>query len=264
MHSNALHRLLLGDALLPPFRTGSGDTALDWTSVLLVLLVSVLGGLLWTILRRGGPSAAHLSWLETGLRAALILWLTGYGLAKFNFGQFGLLGPGPLFTTYGDSSPMGLLWRFMAVSPGYQYVAGVAEVLPALLLLHRRTVTVGALIACVTMTNVFALNLFYDVPVKLFSFHLLLTALTLLALDHARLHAFAVGRALPLPTARPTRQRWQTLGSWVTTALLLGLVVLNTVNGLPKLRAWHEEAARTGDLLRTRGFHPVSENPYNT
>src|SRR3712207_8783053 len=60
----SLHRWLFGDALPPPFRTGSGDTALDWTSVLLVLIVSALGGLLWTFLRRGGPSPAHLSWLD--------------------------------------------------------------------------------------------------------------------------------------------------------------------------------------------------------
>lgn len=43
------------------------------------------------------------------------------------------------------------------------------------------------------MTNVFALNLFYDVPVKLFSGHLLLAALLLLALDARRLLAAFTG-----------------------------------------------------------------------
>lgn len=261
--ADAFHGQLFGSSLPPRVLTGSGDTAFDWTSCLLVFLLALVGGILWTLLRRHGPSAVHLSWLETGLRAALVLWLGAYSLAKFNFGQFGLLGPGQLTATYGDSSPMGLLWRFMAASPGYQYVAGVAEVLPALLLLHRRTVTVGALIACVTITNVFALNLFYDVPVKLFSFHLLLAALILLALDHARLHAFVAGRPLLTSTALPARRRWQGIGSWVMTALLLGAVLLNTVNGLPKLREWREEVSRTGDLLRTRGFHPISETPFN-
>ncbi|WP_170928752.1 hypothetical protein [Deinococcus hopiensis] len=45
------------------------------------------------------------------------------GPAKFNFGQFGLLSSRQLETPYGNSSPIGLLWRLMAASPGHQIVA---------------------------------------------------------------------------------------------------------------------------------------------
>ncbi|MBB5232802.1 hypothetical protein [Deinococcus budaensis] len=260
--ADALHGLLFGRRLPPFTPTGSGDTRFDWTFALLVLGLALVGGLLWTLRRRRAPSAAHLRWLEAGLRAALVLWLSVYGLAKFSFGQFGLLHAGQLVSTYGESSPMGLLWRFMAASPGYQYVAGVAELLPALLLLHRRTVTLGALLAAVTMTNVAALNLLYDVPVKLFSLHLLLAALVLLALDGKRLWAFVTGRAFA-GRAVASRFRWAAPSAWVLTVLLLGGAVASTLSGLPRLQEARRAAAQEGDLLRTRGFHWVNERPFN-
>ncbi|MDL2345577.1 hypothetical protein QOL99_15680 [Deinococcus sp. MIMF12] len=260
--ADGLHGLLFGRPLPPYTMTGSGDTAFDWTFLLLVLGLAILGGLVWTLAGRRDPSPASLHRLGDGLRVVLILWLTVYALAKFNFGQFGLLHPGQLLTTYGESSPMGLLWRFMAASPGYQYVAGVAELLPALLLLHRRTVTLGALVAAVTMTNVLALNLLYDVPVKLFSAHLLLAALVLLALDGQRLWAFATGRAFAARTAVPS-SRWEAPTAWVVTVLLLGGAVASGLSGLPRLQEARQEAAQQGDLLRTRGFHWVNERPFN-
>ncbi|MFC4453353.1 hypothetical protein [Deinococcus sonorensis] len=153
-----------------------------------------------------------------------MVWLLSYGLAKFSFGQFGLLSPGQLNHTYGQTSPMFLLWTFMAASPGYQLVGGVAEVQPALFLLHRRTVTLGALIAVVTITNVFALNMAYDVPVKLFSFHLLLAALVLAAYDLPRLLALFTGRVVPA-AEWPARTGWgRVWASWLATVAVLALM----------------------------------------
>ncbi|WP_139806951.1 hypothetical protein [Deinococcus hopiensis] len=94
----------------------------------------------------------------------------------------------------------------------------MAEALPALL--HRRTVTLGALIAAVTMTNVFALNLFYDVPVKLFSAHLLLASLALLAGAQARPGAFLRGCAAPAQKL-PPRPGLSAATAWILTVLLL-------------------------------------------
>lgn len=259
--ATALHRLLFGSALLPHMGGGSGDTSFDWAFTLLVLLVSLMGGTLWTALERSRtPHLIHLELLSQGLRVALFFWLTLYGMTKFNFGQFGLLSSGQLTATYGESSPMGLLWRFMAASPGYQLVAGVAETLPALLLLHRRTVTLGALIAAVTLTNVLALNLFYDVPVKLFSAHLLLASLVLLAGDHARLGAFLRGRAVPAQ-AFGARPGLSAATAWVLTVLLLTGVGWQVWGGVKVLRA--DRAQDSAAPLKTRGFHPVSEQPFN-
>jgi hypothetical protein len=55
------------------------------------------------------------------------------------------------------------------------------------LLLFRQTTTLGALLGAATMTNVVALNFMYDVPVKLFSLHLLIALVIIAAADVPRL-----------------------------------------------------------------------------
>lgn len=257
-----LDRLLFGHTLPTPISAGSGDTSQDWALTLFGLLLSLLLGALWTALQRQGPSPRHLTWLSVGLRIALVVWLLSYGLAKFNFSQFGLLAPGQLSRVYGETSPMFLLWAFMAASPGYQLVAGVAEALPALLLLHRRTVTLGALIAAVTMTNVFALNMFYDVPVKLFAFHLLLTAVVLAAVDYARMWALLGGRAVPAQVW-PPRPRWIGWAGWAATGLAVAYLGLTAYHGAISLQRDQADTQITPTPLKTRGFHWVNEYPYN-
>ena len=72
---------------------------------------------------------------------------------------------------------MRLLWTLMGYSRPYAVFAGLGEVSAGLLLLSRRTSTIGALISFGVMLNVVMLNFCYDVPVKQFSSHLVLAAL---------------------------------------------------------------------------------------
>ncbi|MBZ9749276.1 hypothetical protein K7W42_00210 [Deinococcus sp. HMF7604] len=261
--ADAVSRALFGTPL-PPLgeATGSGDTALLWAWTLCLLLASLMAGVAWTALAPSLLRPQVLTTLGRFLRVVLIVWLTVYGMAKFNLGQFDLLSSAQLGTTYAESSPMGLLWRFMAASPGYQWVAGVAEVLPALLLLHRRTVTLGALVAAITMSNVLALNLFYDVPVKNFSAHLLLAAVVLLAMDARRLRALVTGEAVPARSGRP-QSGLTTAAAWVMTLLLLVAVAFNVRTGLAALNTDRQRTQVSGEPLKTRGFHWVNEKPYN-
>lgn len=245
-----------------PEPTGSGDTAFDWAWTLCLLLLAVAAGLVWAARQRTAPTAGQRAALRTFLRLVLIWWLTMYGLSKFAFSQFGLLNSWQLAGTYGESSPMGLLWRFMAASPGYQLVAGVAEVLPALLLMHRRTLTAGALVAAVTMTNVFALNLFYDVPVKLFIGHLLLAALLLLAMDARRLRAAFTGGAVAAAPWAP-RPVWRRVLPWFLTALVTVQVGLSLRTGLQTLREDRVFTQSSPAPLKTRGFTLIQEKPFN-
>jgi hypothetical protein len=61
----------------------------------------------------------------------------------------------------------------MGSAPAYEIFTGCAEVAGGLLLIVPRTATLGALISLADMIQVFTLNMTYDVPVKLFAFHLI-------------------------------------------------------------------------------------------
>ncbi|MVN88911.1 hypothetical protein GO986_19395 [Deinococcus sp. HMF7620] len=94
-------------------------------------------------------------------------------------------------------SPMGVLWRTVGISPLYQTVGGLAEILPGLLLLFRRTSLAGASIGLGVIGYVLLLNMSFDVPVKIFSIHLLMFCLILIFPYRYRLIALFSGRAAP-------------------------------------------------------------------
>ncbi len=66
------------------------------------------------------------------------------------------------------------------------------EVVAGLLLLNRRTITLGLFVAAGVFINVMLLNLSYDIPVKIFSMHMVLYCFFLLAHDARRLFQFFI------------------------------------------------------------------------
>ena len=190
--------VVLGIELPPRMFTGSGDTLWNYVELLFVVVVSLAGTLVWSLLDRRRTAYPRLaSAMTVALRYFLAIVLVGYGMAKVLPMQFPPLWLGRYDMSIGDMSPMGLLWTFMGYSQVYTFFAGAAEVAGALLLLWRRTYVIGAFLLAIVMTNVVILNFCYDVPVKLWSSQLLVMLLVLL-LPHARrlLCAF-LGRPTP-------------------------------------------------------------------
>ena len=80
----------------------------------------------------------------------------------------------------------------MGYSTPYNLFTGLLETLGGLLLLFKRTRLLGAMIVIVVMSNIVMLNFSYDVPVKLFSLHLLVMTVFIIAPDVKRLLNFLV------------------------------------------------------------------------
>jgi hypothetical protein len=92
-----------------------------------------------------------------------------------------------LLEPFGHFSPMGVLWYSVGASRPYEMFAGCAELAGGILLFMPQTAMLGALICLADSIQIFTLNMTYDVPVKLFSFHLIVLSLFLLAPDARRL-----------------------------------------------------------------------------
>ena len=165
---------------------GSGDTTYDWVLVFTYLVLAVLAAAVWTWLGRKRAEHSRLQdWLRVYVRFFLAIFMISYGAAKVIVSQFGASMLDELLQPIGQSSPMGLVWDFMGASTAYTMFTGAVEMLGGFLLAFRRTTVLGALVSAGAMSNVLMLNLCYDVPVKLFSAHLLLIAVFLL-LPHLR------------------------------------------------------------------------------
>ncbi len=149
----------------------------------------------------GWTGAAHnylipYAYLRLIVRFTLAITLINYGFAKVFPLQFKPPNLTQLVETYGDSSPMGLLWTFMGASDTYRIFAGALELVGGLLLLFRRTTSVGALFSATVLLNVVFLNFCFDVPVKLYSSHLFLMCIFLFAPDLPALWHFFVTHRL--------------------------------------------------------------------
>lgn len=169
------------------FTGGSGDTTYDYVLLLFFVTISSLAAVLWTVLFKNQTHDKLNYVFEVILRYYLGYMMLYYGFAKVFYLQFSELSFYKLLHTYGNSSPMGILWTFMGASKGYTIFSGLMECIGGLLLLHRKTKLLGVLILIPVLGNVVALNFFYDVPVKLFSSQLLIFAFMILLPDVERL-----------------------------------------------------------------------------
>ncbi len=171
--------------------SGSGDKTFDWVLAFCLLIFAAIATAIWSVLdRRRDNYVALYKWFRVFIRFALASQLIGYGVDKVVPLQMPFPYLTRLLEPFGNFSPMGVLWSSVGASPAYEMFAGSAEMLGGILLIVPRTTTLGALVCVADMTQVFMLNMTYDVPVKLFSFHLFLMALFLLSPELRRLVDF--------------------------------------------------------------------------
>ena len=204
-------RSVLGMFDLAATFNGSGDTTYSYVQLLFIAIIALAGTLAWSALDRKRKSHEQLLyWLIAMLRFYVGFMLIHYGLAKLNNGQF----PGPdaytMSVAYGDFSPMGLAWRFLGFSEGYKAFMFIAEMM-GILLLFRRTATIGAFLCLMTCLNIMAINYFFDVPVKLLSTALVTMCLIILSPNFIRLfNFFFLGKTTVLDPVNPPiiPKRW--------------------------------------------------------
>jgi uncharacterized membrane protein YphA (DoxX/SURF4 family) len=221
--------------------SGSGDKTFDWVQAFCLHVIALIVTAAWSYLdRRRQDYAAMYKWFRLFIRFALASEMFLYGFDKI----IPLQMPFPYLTRfvepYGNFAPMSVLWWSIGASPAYEIFAGSAEALGGMLLLLPRTTTFGALVCLADMIQVFMLNMTYDVPVKLFSFHLILLAVFLLAPDFRRLWDFFFAGRAAAPRAEPSlfhgarANRIAVIAQVVFGAYLIGMNIYGGV------QAWHE------------------------
>ena len=215
---------------------GSGDTTWNWVQVFCMLVLALAATAIWTFLDRRRAHYVRLDdWLRVYVRFSLAVTMLLYGAVKVIPSQFPAPSLDRLVEPFGQASPMGILWTFMGASAAYTIFGGLCETLGGLLLIARRTTLLGALVCAGVLTNVVMLNFSYDVPVKLFSAHLLLMAVFLMLPDLRRLAGFLVfnRRTEPVEHRPLFRRKWL---HWSALALRTVVIVGGAILFLN--RAW--------------------------
>ena len=253
-----LAKHIMGTEYELPTPNGSGDTVLNYIQFFVFLIFSVAVTITWSFVDRKRDNYEKLlQWLLILLRYYLAFFMIGYGFAKVIRMQFPSLTTDRLLQTYGESSPMGLLWTFMGYSTVYNIFTGLGEVIGGAFLLFKRTRLIGALVVIAIMSNVVMLNFTYDVPVKLFSTHLLLMAIFLTVPDIKRLSSlFFFNRAIapeanvPLPFHNGIKANWYyPTMKWSAIVLIFAVNALLFYKGSQQQEVFDENQKRYGPVV---------------
>lgn len=191
---------------------GVSDSQYDYVKLFVLLITALVITIVWSIAKRMRKyDEIILYWVSVYVRYRFVISMLKYGFEKIQKVQF----PFPydsLIETYGDSSPLRLMWNFMGYSTPYNIFIGTLEAGAGVLLLFRKTKLIGALVSIAVLSNIVMLNFCYDVPVKMHSFILLLMAVFLAAPDAKRLWLFFLQQAVPA-SGKPKAEynkRWLT------------------------------------------------------
>ncbi len=101
----------------------------DWLRTGMFAVIAGLAALVWMLIeRRREPDARPRFWLRVGLGYVLGSAMMLYGFMKI-IPPIQLTPPSfvQLTQTFGDSSPQGLLWKFMGFPPVYVAFLGLGE-----------------------------------------------------------------------------------------------------------------------------------------
>jgi len=200
------------------------------------LIISASATIIWSYLDWKRKNYLNLNeWLKIYLRYFLAAYLFGYGFVKVFPSQFQEITASRLVMTVGDQSPMLLAWNFMGYSTTLMKLNGLVEVIAGLLLLFRRTTTIGAIAASFAFAFIVLMDFCFNIPVRLLASHLLIISVFLILEDSPRLlNVFILNKTVPktiypLMIAQPRGRR---IFTWLQLIFSVCLFYSSLAKGL--------------------------------
>ena len=173
--------------LTNPFEKG-WDNAANYVFMFSIFLLALVVAVLWSFADRRSRNQEKLKqFFLIYLRLYLAFWMLSYGFNKVYPLQRTPISVSRLELPYGMQDPSFILWHFLGYSKAFTMFTGIGEVIGGLLLLNRKTTTLGALILTGILSTVVMINFCYTISAKNFSSHFLLIAICLLWQDRKRL-----------------------------------------------------------------------------
>ena len=218
---------------LAPVNSGSSDTTYNYIQLFLSVALAMVITIVWNVTNlKKKDNGVILHWIMIYIRYFFAITMIRYGLEKIIKMQF----PFPFYSlneTYGESSPLRLFVTFMGYSRTYNFFIGAGEIITGILVLFKKTTTLGALLGLAILSNVVMLNFCFDGSVKLYATHLLVIALFIAAPDTKRLFIFFIqNKSAPAANIQPRFQNQNVNTIWYAAKFLLTLCIVYSLIGI--------------------------------
>jgi len=165
----------------------------NYTGWLITVFVCILAGVILNSIDKKRRDYERLYyWFYTTARYGLALRMSWFAWAKVFPVQMPFPTISQLNTNLGDFTPGKLYWLTTGVSPFFEVFAGVFELIATVLILYRRTTTLGALMMIAILVPIWFVNIGYNAGVELTSLHILSLALMLLVRDSKKFYEILI------------------------------------------------------------------------
>lgn len=238
---------------------------------LFLLLLSTIGGLIWTGVvrwRKSAPKNYNLLyyWLRVIVRYRAGIGIIGFGFTKLLPTQLPYPSLGLLNTNFGDLTAQKIYWLSVGIVPWYEVFAGVVEVLAGALLFFRATTFWGSVLLFGALADIVYVNFAYDGGVHGYSSYFVLLAGFLLIYYVRDLYNLLIREQFTIPTYYyPSfSKEWQKAGRIGLKAATIGifLVLLFWIQYVNFRYDPYKQPAQKG-IRELRGNYNVTEFKLN-
>ncbi|CAN5428933.1 hypothetical protein BH09BAC4_BH09BAC4_24180 [soil metagenome] len=234
---------------------------------LFLLLLSTIGGLVWTGVvrwRKSEPKNYNMLyyWLRVIVRYRAGIGIIGFGFTKLLPTQLPYPSLGLLNTNFGDLTAQKIYWLSVGIVPWYEVFAGVVEVLAGALLFFRVTTFWGSVLLFGALADIVYVNFAYDGGVHGYSSYFVLLAGFLLIYYVRDLYNLLIREQFTIPTYYyPSFSKtWQKASRVVLKTATIGifLVLLFWIQYVNFRYDPYKQPAQKG-VRELRGNYAVSE-----
>jgi hypothetical protein len=236
----------------------------SYVNVAFVFVLSVTGASVWGHFDRSRNEYNKMYyWVRVFARYRVAYGVIAWGYKKIFIMQMPFPSVGVLHVPFIDFFAKRLYWEQLGVVPHYEIFLGFAEFIPGLLMLFRRTATLGAVLAVAVIGNVTIANHAYDVGEHVPAFCLAFLALFVLWYDLRRIVSLLLFRQdTGVVRYYPAFSRkWECYGrltvKWTGNFVFVILFGLSEIYGFTHNDFY--KIPNTTGLTGVRGFYNVTE-----
>ena len=177
--------------LLLEFFFNKRNTRIDYSSdsysMFMLMIILLFTSIIFSAIIKKKSAVFFLLIIEYLCVMYISIILIKYGIDKIFKTQFPEPGSNILFTRFGNLDKDILFWSTMGTSKIYNTIIGSIELFSGILLLFRCFQFFGLLLAIISFTQIFIINIGFDISVKFFSFILLLMSIFLVRKNGCKL-----------------------------------------------------------------------------
>lgn len=155
------------------------DYSSDSISMLILVIILLVNSAVFSFIIRKRRVQNFLSIIEYVCTIYIAVIFIKYGADKIFQAQFPKPEPNILFSRFGNLDQDILFWSIIGTSKIYNITIGSIEFFTGILLLFKRSQFLGLLLAIISFSQIFIINIGFDISVKFFSLILLLMSIFL-------------------------------------------------------------------------------------